>query len=122
MDIVSKGKDQLREIGIAVASDFVERQRGVMKSQKARIVHAYYKGGKLFIGDDTDQRMTDQTAFETDAIVAIPATKEAAETNSSPNTVTQSGKNGGTGVYPRMLVQRITGEVTSFTPNRYNRE
>lgn len=31
MDIVSKGKNQLREIGIAVASDFVERQRDVMK-------------------------------------------------------------------------------------------
>nr|KAG5690995.1 hypothetical protein BaRGS_007342 [Batillaria attramentaria] len=52
LDILTKGREKLKEMDISVAGDLTERQQATLKRYRDSGIRAYYRGGRLVVGAD----------------------------------------------------------------------
>ena len=63
MDILTKGKQQLKRKGVKVAGDLTTRQQKVIKDYRDRGQRAYYKGNKLVVVGPLPPRGWNQDSY-----------------------------------------------------------
>ena len=85
MDILTKGKQQLKRKGVRVAGDLTTRQQKVIKDYRDRGQRAYSKGNKLVMAGSLPPRRWNQNSY-------ADAARRQHHRQDNPGTVASSGR------------------------------